>query len=694
MVFALAFPVALVPVAISALQSFVSLRRRVVEIRDLQRLDDPLPILLPVPSQQILRDEVNDLIAMKNAFTSDPVYRAALEVRGLTDQFDAYLNKKDAVTGNDLDFERSQDMFWRFMGLYYQLKDQSDGTANSDFEVDEAGIDQFLVRSAAATGQPGSTKILRAVAETLVDFLGDNAGAFLSRSSNKMVLSTILREFAARTDLETDGSNRLLKVLMGSVAVAAAEHGSEISDHPAATLLFNSLGRIRDTHGEDFVARIVTHAGFTSVVSDWTANLAMDPYMVDLVADLRGLDDGTYDPEDPTSLPPEMQLVLGALTNTVKVIGDNIGSRDPLDREDRFREVFAAALTGLSKNSTALLRQELDGDQFMGSLLEAVIATIGRTDTIQNSDLIAPVFKDLLDGLSGVVADFGQDRTLSRAEEILQDLATRITSDGVKQTLSDLEPLVGPKGARLIVAEVFAAARAQGDPETAGDIERLHAIAELLMDEMPTVLAQGLDSSGALRLVGQIATQVLPDDTSDRALVVGALPHVIELVDALTTGQGRVSSATLEAIYQTLLTRFETDAVVWQVLSDADLTGSVFQAITFVLHDDTVPKRITTEIRVQITVKALGILSSHGLILGEFAAGSADPAQQLREVVEALLRQALSAALEQVGRRASGKDVPEIVSKILERALKKDPVSVLTELELGDALTEVIAGFR
>jgi hypothetical protein len=532
------------------------------------------------------------------------------------------------------------------------------------------------------------------VAETLVDFLGDNASVFLSRSSNKLVLSTILREFAARTDLETDSSNRLLKILMGSVAVAAAENGSEISEHPAATLLFNSLGRVRDAHGDDFVARIVTHAGFTSVVSDWTSNLATDPYLVDLVADLRGLDDGSFDPEDSSTLPADLQMALGALTNTVKVIGDNIGARDPLDREDRFRAVFAAALSGMSRNSAALLHQELDGDRFMGSLLEAVIATVGRTGTIQNNDLIAPVFQNMLDVLSGVAVELGQDRTLSRAEEILQVLAVRFTSDGLKKTLTDLEPLVGVKGARLIVAEVFAAAQANSDIQKAGDIERLHAIAETLLNDVPVLLAQGFDSPAAMRLVKGVMARIVPEDTTDGALFADVLPNLIELVEALKSRHGKLDVDTLEAIYDALLIRFETDAPVWQVLGDAKLTRPMIQAIVAVLSGDAVPARVPTGILVQIAERSLGKLSSHGLDLSDLVAGADDPGRQLRDMTEALLEQALRAAFEKLGRKASGEDVPEIVSEILERALAKGPVTTLSDLEMGGVLKEIIANLR
>ncbi|SLN70816.1 hypothetical protein ROA7450_03864 [Roseovarius albus] len=627
---------------------------------------------------------------MKDAFSVDPVYRAALDARGLTSQFDAFLQKKDANTGEELELERSQDMFWRFMALFYQIGGLADRSSSSDIEIDEAGIDYFLVRSSVETGQPQGVKILRAVAETLVDFLGNNAGVFLANSSYKLVISTILREFAARSNLETDSSVRLLKTLMGTVAVAAADHGKEISEHPAATVLFNSLGRVRDSHGEDFVARIITHTGFTSVVSDWLADLATDPLMVDLVADLRGLDDGTYDPTDPTTLPANLQMVLGALTNTVTVIGDHIGSRDPLDREDRFRAVFAAALTGLSRNSTALLHQEFDGDRFMGSLLEAVISTIGRTGAIQNNDLIAPLFLGLLDNLSNVVANLGQDRTLSRAEEILEDFAERITSDGLQQTLAQVENLIGEKGARLLIAEVFAAARARGDIGADGDIERLHDIAELMFDEIPGLLTHGLDKDEVLRLVSRAMAQVSREDTADRSLIINLLPSLADLIEGLSTTRGHVDAGTIEAIYAVLLARFETDAPVWQDLQDAELAQTLIDTVRVVLTSDVVPPRIPTAILVQIAEVMLSKLSSHGITLGEVAGVADDPAQHLRDLTASVLNQAVRSAFEQLGRNAGGNDMPIIIDRLLGRSLAGDTPAPLADAELADAVQAIM----
>lgn len=676
--------------AISALRSLVTLRRRVAEIRDFWHLDDPVPLLLPAPSEQILFDEVNDPNRMKAAFSGDPIYRAALDARGLTNQFDAFLQKKDAHTGKELELERSQDLFWRFMALFYQIGKQASRTSSSDIEIDEAGIDYFLVRSSAETGQPQGVNILRAVAETLVDFLGNNAGVFLANSSSKLVLSTILREFAVRTDLETDGSTRLLITLVGTVSVAAADHGDEISENPAATLLFNSLGRVRDSHGEDFVAHIITHAGFTSVVSDWLTNLATDPLMVDLVADLRGLDDGSYDPADPTTLPANLQMALGALTHTVTVIGDHIGSSDPLDREDRFRAVFAAALTGLSRNATALLHQDLDGDRFMGSLLEAVVSTIGRTGVIQNNDLIAPVFLAMLDNLSDVVSDLGQDRALSRAEEILEDFAGRITSDGLQQTLAQVENRIGEKGSRLLVAEVFAAARARGNIDADGEVERLHAIAELMFEEIPGLLTHGLDKEGILRIVGRVMAQVSREDTADRALIINILPSLADLIEGLSATQGHVDAGTVEAIYAVLLARFETDAPVWQALRDAELAQTLIDTVRAVLTSDAVPPRIPAATLVRIAEVMLGKLSSNGITLGEVAGVAGDPAQHLRDLTASVLNQVVRSAFEQLGRNAGGDDMPVIIDRLLRRSLAGNAPAPLSDAELADAVRAIM----
>ncbi len=690
----MAVPVTLIPVALSAVRSLVLLRGRVIDIKDRKRLDDPLPVLLPaLPPTQVV-NPTKDPDRMRAAFRADPVFRAALEVRGLEDSFDAFDKNIDPLTGDALETERHADMFWRFMGLYYQVERQDSVAGLSDIEVDAGGIDRFLVRSAAAGGGSSGVQILRATAEVLVEFLGDNASIFLARSSNKVILSSVLREFATRTDLEQDTPKRILKILVGSVAVAAADHGTEATDNPAAAILFGALGRARQEFGDDFVIRIASHEGFTTVVSDWIGSLAADPYLVELLADVKGLDDGSYDPADPGTLPARLQPVFGALKNTLGVIGRNIGTAEPLSQEQTFRDVFGAVLSGVTQNSGALLGEKLDGDRFMASLLQAVITTVGQAGAVQNNDLIAPVFADLMAQMAEVLPTLGQDAALSRAEVILQDLALRVTSGETQAVLAELEDAGGARFARALMIEVFTIAGQRSDVLLAGDSERVQAVAQALFAQMPDLLRTGLDRDGAVRVFEAVIGQLYAEDTPDGAFVLGLLPHLTGLMRAVGEGRPTLETDAVEEILGLLVARLASDRPVWQQLHEAQQLPVLIAAIAAVLKGDAVPKTLSVMTVLEIADETLGIFARHGLKLSDLAAAADDPEAFLTERVEALLGQAVEAAVARLGRDAGADDLVDIVRRILAEALKADDPMALSAADLAAVIEAAIAELR
>ncbi|MDW3222802.1 MAG: hypothetical protein R8G34_07940 [Paracoccaceae bacterium] len=681
----------LIPVAISALRSLVHLRGRVIEIRDVERIDDPLPLLLPALPPNLIRNQTKDPGDMQKAFSQDPVFRAALEARGLLDQFDKFHANLDPQDGGPLEPERHRDLFWRFMGLYYQISDQKAGQEDTEIGPGPLGIDRFIVHSSVSGDSTSGLRILRVTAETLVEFLGDNAGVFLAGSSNKLVISSILREFASRSDIENDTPKRILKVLVGSVAVAAAENGQHISDNPAAAMLFSSLGRARTEFGDDFVARIVSHEGFTAVVSDWAGSLMEEPYLVELLADMKGLDAGSYDPADPTTLPARLQLVFGALKNTVGVIGDHVGTADALSREDVFRDVFGAVLSGITQNSRAVLQDELQGDRFMASLLQAVIANISRTGTLENNDLIAPVFSTLMGTFAKIIPEVAQDRALGRAEQILVQLAARIQSPDMQATLTELERFGGESFARGLMIDLFSAAHARADVLREGESERSQAIAATLLGQIPGLLQTGLNREGTVRVVKSVLGQMFPADSAEGAFVFEIVPQLTDIVKAIGDGRPTPEPELIENAMGLLIQRIEGDRPVWQRLHEAGHLPIVIQTISSVLAGEDVPAHLSSQTLLDIADEALGGFASHGLTISDLAVLAADPEAFLREKIRTLLTQALHAAVEKLGREARGDDMPRIIRKILRKALKVRNLENLSDADLAAAIDEALA---
>ena len=687
----MALSASMIPVALSAVRSLISLRTRFVEIRAIGQTNDPLPLLLPPLSENLIRDQANDGKRMQKAFSEDAAFRAALEVRGLIEQFDHFNNDIDPQTGEALSAERHSDMFWRFLGLYYQVKDQQEGRDTEEVDIDGRDIDRFLIRSADKGGAKTGLRLLRATAETLVDFMGENAGVFLSRSPNQLMLATLLREFADQTDLEKDRPNRILKRLVASFAVAAADHGANVTDKPAAILLVASLGQVRRDMGDDFAARIVSHDGFTAVMSDWMGRVANDPYLVELLAEAKGLNSGEFDPTDPTTLPAKLQPMFGALQNTLGVIGNNIGTKDALEDEDVFRAVLGAVLTGMADRSGALFREKMDGDRFVAELLEATIKRVGRTGTVRNHDLIAPVFDTLLAQIAQTVPEIGQEKALGRAEVLLVGLADRIADGDFKKTLSDLEARGGSIYARALVTEVFEVAVSSRDLLLDGEPEKTQEIFDVLFAQVPPMLEAGLSREGALHLLAAVARQYYTDDTAKDAFARDILPVVLSLLTQLTEGRVRIDAEDIEITLTAWIQHFELDRPVWQKLHAAGHLELLVSTLASKLTGGSVPKDLSPLILFEIADTAFGVFSRHGVKVSELAEESGDAKAFLKERLGEVIAQAINAAFEKFGVKARSADLPDIVRKVLDKALSADVIEKLKDGDLRDLVKDAIA---
>lgn len=676
-------PVALVPVALSAVRSLVILNRKVGRVRVTAELDDDIAVVLPPMPPNVLRT-ATDRAEMEAAFSSDTPERAALQARGLAGLFDSYM------TDGAMPEERQRELFFRFLGLWYAITDETDGTGSAQIETDAGGIDRYLVKSAQLGRGTQGLQILRATAEVLVDFLGDNASVFLARSSNKAVLSAILREFAAESDLEQDSPERVLKLLLGSVAVAASEHGAEISDDPAAVMLFAALGRVRRERGDDFVAHIISHDGFTAVVSDWITRLASDPHLVDLLAEVRGLDVGSYDPSDPTSLPVGLQPIYGALSQTLQVVGENLRTGQSLRDEAAFRGVMGAVLTGVSESATPLLRDRLDGDRLMAKLLAVVIEKVGNHPQVQGNDLIAPVFGSVLQSLGEVIPELGQDEALSKAEILIDGLADRIGSGEFQAAMARLETTRGRAFARGLLVSLVEVASRRGDLLLAGKSEQAQAALVAVMAQMPDLLETGVDRDGALRLFEDVVRAILPEDPLERSFAAGILPTLLPLFGALGDEGKRLRGAAAETVLAALIAHFEMDRPVWQKLYEAELVEPLIAAIGTGLRTGKPPARLQAMVLAEVLDAAVGAFGRHGIDLAELAAARDDPQAWIAGLTERVVAAVTSKIFAKMGRGADASDVARLTLSTIDLVLTASRTAPLTDAQIEAFLTEQI----
>lgn len=655
----MALPVALIPVAISAIRSLVLLNRKVGRIATLARLDEDVPVFLPKVPDNIIRHS-DDRRRMEEAFSGDTPERQALQQRGLAHLFDQYADKDDPLPD-----EQRRMLFFRFLNVFYQIEDAAGATGQAE-PGDASGLDSFLVRS-ARLGQ-GSTglRILRATAETLVDFLGENATVFLARSNHGAVLSTILREFAAETDLEEDNPERIIKVLLGSVALAATDESQTLSDEPLALLLFASLGQVRRDMGEDFVAGIISRDGFDAVVSDWLTRLANDDLLVELVADIRGLEGSDYDPSRPETLPARLQPVYGVLSETLKVIGSRVKPGDALSGEEALRAVFGAVLDGLSNHSAALLADELAGKELMAQVLNATLTQLAGHPAIRSDALAAPVFAAGLNALAQALPRIGPDDALSKAETLVRDLALAVASDPFQEAMSRITQKRGARFADALAAELVNALahRAAYLSEDIGGHGRF--VLQSVLSAAPDLLDRGLNRETLTAIFSDTVALIYPADTPEGSFTAEVLPLILPLFDGMGDAAARLGPDGVEAILRSYITHLGTNRPVWQEVFERGLIAEIITAIAGGIRDADTPVRLPPDTIVGLVSAALVATGRNALDIAEVPDDPALAKAAIRDLIRRDTRRAIDRAVARLGRGAGTEDLPDLVEAALD----------------------------
>lgn len=681
----MAIPLQAIPVAISAVRSLILIGKRTEDILTERQTQAPLPVMLPPLPDSMIEDLVFDSQDMRQAFAPGGRFRTLLDDLGLADKFDADM----ASTGARLAFQTR-----RYLGLYYEARDAANGVidASSPYQ----SVAPFLVVSSEAGTGRTAGKLLRMVADTLLDFLGQSAPVFLSQSRNQLLISTILREFAAGTNLEQDPPDRILKTLLGSVAAAAADTtsaGNPPSDNPLALLLFASLGKVRrdmQDEGDDFVARIISRQGFQAVVGDWLTRVATDDHLVRLVAGFRDLDAGSYDPADPSTLPAGLQPVYGALSEVLLVIGKSEAAA--LRQDDVFESVFKAVLDGVTDHSDALLQRELGGRKAMAELLQATITAIDTHMPDHGNPLIAPIFGTAQKLLARSLPHLSQDEAVDRSVALALALAQKMASPEFLEISDALTRGRDPDFARALIASTLELLGDRPDLLLDGQDGHIPDILREVLQAAPDLVKQGLSRDAITALTGDIIAVVLPDDGANGGFARDVMPVVLGLVQQVGQGGQVLPPKDIETLLRAYATHFGANRPVWEALIARDLLDPVILTVSAVLQDGAAPPpRLPPQTIAAILQAVLEATGRQGLALADLAGAAAAGPGQVQTLLRDELTCALTGVFARLGRGIDSHQMAPLLRVVLDQLLMQAPGQPLSDAELATLITDQIA---
>jgi hypothetical protein len=670
----MAFPIALIPASLSALRGLIALRGKVDAVLSASRAGADVPLLLPHVTEDRVRNN-DDLDRVVQVFGTDTPERNILLARGLGPDLERFGGLEGATAQPEAEERRI--LHLRLLKALYEIEDAREGLAARPWlghpDPRSAGLDYFLVASYQSADRPPAVRVLLTVCETLVEYAGENAALFVSRTATGDLVATLLREFAARSDLETDSAGRLIRLLLGSAAVAATDHAGGLPQHPALGLLLASLGRVRAEMGEDFVLRIATHGGFQAVVVDWLTTAPRDPALTQLVARIARLDETGYDPNDPGTLPPELQPAYGAVAAVLQVIGSELGTARAFDDPEAFRRVFNAALRGLATHSAALVHAQAGGKPALAALLEAALGQVaGSADPVQalaSGELAGALYGAALEALAKT-PDLDGDGAVALVEALGAALAGELSRPGPAEVLNGLQRSAGPEVPRRLLAQLVELMGRNPENLLGAHRGAVVAVIGAVLEGAGPLIADGLDPEDLVELadtaLGRWAAELpsagLPDAV--RATLGAAASAV-----ASSGGLGRLLNADgrREVLAVTVRSVAEHPAV-WTQLSERGLAGPLVEGLTAGISRADASRALAPQLAA-ICGQMLEALVRHALDLADATAATAAE-DRFREMAARAARTTLDEMSAALGRGLSGRDLPAVAGPLADRVLR------------------------
>lgn len=357
------YPLAL-PVALSAIQALVKFRGRLDTILSLNETTSGLPFALP-PTPAHHGPHIDPMMA----FFSDEKNTAIITLRGL--EADWRSLQPDPRAGH------VQLALSKLMQAYYEANeitplmlgptDDEKRQQASKGPSKEMRLAYYVVESDRLSRNHAVTRVLLATADTLLEFGAENAHLFVSNPRTRSVIESLLTEFAVKHNWDDDSGAHIFKLLLGSTVIAALENPGMLPEKPAVQVLFAALSELRTQEGDDFVATLVTKAGFRSFVSSCLLLSAEQPGLL-----------------------PETPVLKNALQAMLSAAGKDLSGL--LDRPGALAGILEAGVAAAAEAALPIIDKTYGKDPLLAVVLKGTLASV------QQSAANNGFFASLIDG--------------------------------------------------------------------------------------------------------------------------------------------------------------------------------------------------------------------------------------------------------------------------------------------------------
>lgn len=448
-------PLALLPIAISGVRALLKFRDRLDTILVTSEASAKLPYRLPpIPDIDrtptpvltaffsIVGKDPDDLTAVEKE--KEPIITLVIENKGLEKIVEKIVAGTSLEVSDISELRKGYSEALRLVeatrGLARPHLDAARDGENERHWIDGSDkLAYYIVDSARVSNNPAFARILLATADTLMEFVGQNASLLVSDAKTAGVISTLLDEFALKGELDDMGPDLLFRHLLGAVAVTLENHRHLTKDSRVGSALVGALADLRanppqtsgaTANGDEFVADILTGDGFARLMAATATRLGQDRHFAQTENMLR--------------------KTIGAVLREIGEVLPDGG----FSSADGHR-IFEAAIAVISEDFENRYNPDArpDGKTIAGfvlSILAEQINTAATDNSLVGSLKSGAIFPDLyravLQGIAanpGLIADTGKSKAYIGA--MVKSIASTLAETPLNDTLNRvmIERIIG-----------------------------------------------------------------------------------------------------------------------------------------------------------------------------------------------------------------------------------------------------------
>ncbi len=621
-----------VPLAMSAIQALLRFREQVDTILSLNEAAAPLPFALPAAPT----DDAPHLQDMLDFFKADQG-QMILSLRGLEDDFALVLADPTSIS------PAVNGALGRLFPLYYEaagvqptflgpVDPQASGKAIQGLSTPEMRLAYYAVQSQRLSRNPALVRVLLVTADTLLEFAGQNANLFIANPQTRSLVANLLDEFAGKRDFDDEGVEEIFKSLLGSTVLAFANNPGSLANKPALKALFAALGNVRDSLGNDFVARIISVDGFERLIAAYATEVAKDPSFI-----------------------TNNDLAAQVLTATLTQIGKNFPQivNDP----KALLGVLEVGLGAAAANVSGILQSSLGGTPLLAAVLSGVLKQVGALGQsnqlfaqIANGKIIPDIYKTTLLAIAANPIKFANQ---SDVEKFISDLIAGLANALSQQELSKL---FTTDTLKVIASESLSVLAA--DPQfIAGNNQFATQLLAAVFKASATAVADGLTRDDLID-IAEAAIRAAASNVALLNLNVQLAAVIVSIGNAIAASglQQLANAQGRKALLLAALQAVAANPAVWGQLQGKNLIQPLTQAILQGLATD--PTHLLSG---PVLVDAVS-----RILLAAMRRGQQLIDQNVKpDDLKKLLTMALDQASKEIGQNIDGENLPAYLERVV-----------------------------